>query len=308
MTQTVMGDMLALDNEIDVDVYARGEDGRGIVSAAIQYATSASGTEHPTSGWSDTMPIPAQTEYLWEKITYTYVDETTFDSYLSIYTAQDGRSITGIDFEYQEGTSATTVPTGTWSSSIVTVDPGKYLWVKMTINYDRGNADVRYTNTYMGDNGATFTPSVSSEGVISWTNDKSLPNPTSRNIKGPKGDQGDPGVSPVATVSKSGGTATITITDASGTTTATVSDGTGDMSKSEFVYSGGTGQVLNSKSIDGVELDDTATTGVIWTCDKIKSNTSSQIDEESVATHYGTTAPDASVGKNGDIYILIDNS
>ena len=39
-------------------------------------------------------------------------------------------------------------------------------------------------------NGATFTPSVSSEGIISWTNDKDLPNPTSQNIKGPKGDTG----------------------------------------------------------------------------------------------------------------------
>ncbi len=36
--------------------------------------------------------------------------------------------------------------------------------------------------------GATFTPSVSSEGVLSWTNDKGKTNPTSVNIKGPKGD------------------------------------------------------------------------------------------------------------------------
>lgn len=36
-----------------------------------------------------------------------------------------------------------------------------------------------------GGSGATFTPSVSSAGVISWTNDKGLPNPTPVNIKGP---------------------------------------------------------------------------------------------------------------------------
>ena len=36
--------------------------------------------------------------------------------------------------------------------------------------------------------GATFTPSVSSDGVLSWTNDKGKPNPVSVNIKGPKGD------------------------------------------------------------------------------------------------------------------------
>lgn len=36
--------------------------------------------------------------------------------------------------------------------------------------------------------GATFTPSVSSDGVLSWTNDKGKTNPANVNIKGPKGD------------------------------------------------------------------------------------------------------------------------
>lgn len=36
--------------------------------------------------------------------------------------------------------------------------------------------------------GATFTPSVSSDGVLSWTNDKGKTNPASVNIKGQKGD------------------------------------------------------------------------------------------------------------------------
>lgn len=44
-----------------------------------------------------------------------------------------------------------------------------------------------------GDDGATFIPSVSADGVISWTNDKELPNPAPVNIKGVKGDKGDKG-------------------------------------------------------------------------------------------------------------------
>lgn len=44
-----------------------------------------------------------------------------------------------------------------------------------------------------GQNGATFIPSVSTEGVISWTNDRELPNPSPVNIKGEKGDKGDKG-------------------------------------------------------------------------------------------------------------------
>ena len=44
-----------------------------------------------------------------------------------------------------------------------------------------------------GDGGATFIPSVSADGVISWTNDKGLPNPKPVNIKGVKGNKGDKG-------------------------------------------------------------------------------------------------------------------
>lgn len=45
-------------------------------------------------------------------------------------------------------------------------------------------------------NGYTFTPSLASDGTLSWTNNGSLPNPSSVNIKGPQGPiglQGNPG-------------------------------------------------------------------------------------------------------------------
>ena len=42
--------------------------------------------------------------------------------------------------------------------------------------------------------GTTFIPSVSQDGIISWTNDGDLPNPTPVNIKGPKGNAGEQGV------------------------------------------------------------------------------------------------------------------
>lgn len=62
-----------------------------------------------------------------------------------------------------------------------------------------------------GSNGATFTPSVSAEGVISWTNDGGLPNPASVDIKG---DTGADGVSPAVSVSSITGGHRVTITDA----------------------------------------------------------------------------------------------
>ena len=123
-----------------------------------------------------------------------------------------------------------------------------------------------------GADGVTFTPSVSEQGVISWTNDGGRTNPSSVNIKGPQGEtgpagqdgkdgkdgqdgsDGQDGYSPIASVSKSGTTATITITDKLGTTTASISDGQNgtngqDGAPGVGVPTGGTqGQVLAKTS------------------------------------------------------------
>ena len=42
----------------------------------------------------------------------------------------------------------------------------------------------------LGPQGYTFTPSISSAGVLTWTNDGGLTNPSAVNIKGPQGEQG----------------------------------------------------------------------------------------------------------------------
>ena len=44
-----------------------------------------------------------------------------------------------------------------------------------------------------GNDGTTFVPSVSTDGVLSWTNDGGLENPAAVNIKGDKGEKGDKG-------------------------------------------------------------------------------------------------------------------
>jgi hypothetical protein len=50
-----------------------------------------------------------------------------------------------------------------------------------------------------GVRGATFTPHVSDEGLLSWTNDSRLPNPTSVLLKGGEGAQGPAGPAPEIT-------------------------------------------------------------------------------------------------------------
>ena len=59
-----------------------------------------------------------------------------------------------------------------------------------------GGKAVKMPHGVGGRDGVTFTPSVSEDGDLSWTNDGGLANPETVNLKGPKGDtgaKGDPG-------------------------------------------------------------------------------------------------------------------
>lgn len=70
-----------------------------------------------------------------------------------------------------------------------------------------------------GEDGATFFPEVSEEGVISWTNDGGYDNPEPVNIKGPAGndgsdgEDGEDGVSPTVSFTTITGGHTMTVTD-----------------------------------------------------------------------------------------------
>lgn len=77
--------------------------------------------------------------------------------------------------------------------------------------------------------------------------------------------KGPAGVSPVATVTKSGGVATITITDATGTTTATVSDGVTGWTEGTLVDGSNTlsdgASLYSSTAMSGASI----TVGSSWT-------------------------------------------
>lgn len=64
----------------------------------------------------------------------------------------------------------------------------------------------------------------------------------------------------------------------------------------------------NASAVNNKTVDDTDNTSAsLWTAAQIISNTSTQISTEGVATYSGTTAPSNSLGKNGDLYILIES-
>lgn len=71
-------------------------------------------------------------------------------------------------------------------------------------------------------------PTITTAGIISWAKSSTTTPPTSRNIKGPQGDDGTPGkdgVSPIANVVQTETGATVTVTDVNGTTTAKLTNG-----------------------------------------------------------------------------------
>ena len=119
------------------------------------------------------------------------------DNTIDIEVYAKGEPGIGIDstvFEYQAGTSSTIVPTGEWSSTIVTPEQGQYLWTRMTFTYTNGQIIQSYNVSYFsedGDNGGWYIPSVAVNGDLSWTPSKQGMTPIQTvNIKGPQGPAG----------------------------------------------------------------------------------------------------------------------
>lgn len=70
---------------------------------------------------------------------------------------------------------------------------GELSWTNDGEKPNPGNVNIRGPVGPDGKTGTTFTPAVSQDGELSWTNDGDKPNPEKVNIKGPIGPQGEPG-------------------------------------------------------------------------------------------------------------------
>ncbi len=67
-----------------------------------------------------------------------------------------------------------------------------YIWDAVNETW-RNNGNIQGVRGRTGSPGATFRPSVDASGNISWTNDGGLDNPAAQNIRGPAGQNGEPG-------------------------------------------------------------------------------------------------------------------
>lgn len=135
---------------------ATGQAGKGIKSTAITYQVGTSGTTAPTGTWSDSpVATTAQGQYLWTRTITTYTDNTTSTAYSVAAhgttgakgaTGATGNGVKSTAVTYQVGTSATSAPTGTWSSTpVATTAQGQYLWTRTVTTYTNGTSSTAYS-------------------------------------------------------------------------------------------------------------------------------------------------------------------
>lgn len=80
---------------------------------------------------------------------------------------------------YQAGTSGTTAPTGTWSSSIPSVDKGQFLWTKTVVTYSDGKSTTAYAVSYQPNNGTDGSSvTISSQSVTYQASTSGTTTPT----------------------------------------------------------------------------------------------------------------------------------
>jgi hypothetical protein len=122
-----------------------------------QYYLQTASTNKPSktdSAWTETQPASIGGQHMW----YMLVDITANGSEirhepfeLTGIKGESGRGIVGSPtLTYQASTSATVIPTGTWSSDIPLVNEGYTLWTKAVWKYSDNTTSEVYTPSIAG--------------------------------------------------------------------------------------------------------------------------------------------------------------
>lgn len=81
-----------------------------------------------------------------------------------------GKGVKSTSVAYQVSTSGTTVPTGTWSSSVPSASAGQYLWTRTVITYTDSATSTLYSVGRMGTNGTNGSDGANGKSIGSITN------------------------------------------------------------------------------------------------------------------------------------------
>lgn len=144
----------------------------------LRWAHECTGTPPVPASWASTTSEPDDwigigtgtssspptnvNSYKW----YKYKGETGATGTAATITTQTVR--------YQASTSGTTVPSGTWSSTIPTVPQGSYLWTRTELAFNDGTTVTSYSVGRMGIDGSGAVSTVNNIGVDSGTTNITL--------------------------------------------------------------------------------------------------------------------------------------
>lgn len=137
---------------------------------------SASVTTNNTSAVTITFTTTATVSSACEATIPVVVDGITVNKKFSFavaktgQTGQTGATGTGVKstaVTYQVGTSATTAPSGTWSTSVQATTTGQYLWTKTVITYTDNSTSTSYSVAAHGSTGSKGDTGATGKGVKS---------------------------------------------------------------------------------------------------------------------------------------------
>lgn len=136
-----------------------GATGNGVKSIVEQYYKSTSATSLSGGSWSTTYPGWENGKYIWTRSVITYTNNTTSTTTPVCVTGTKGdtgatgKGVKSTAVTYQVSSSGTSVPTGTWSSSVPSASAGQYLWTRTIMTYTDNTTSTLYSVGKMGTNG-----------------------------------------------------------------------------------------------------------------------------------------------------------
>lgn len=179
-----------------------------ISTVVITYQESVSGTTPPTGEWGTVIPVVLEGNYLWTRVELVFAggQSNTFYSVGKIgqkgNTGEQGiQGEKGDGLEIKKYYADTDEMNADFSNAdiavgdSVAIEGSLDLYVKGSTAFEyKGNLKGPSGNDgaqgIQGEPGAVYTPDLSADGDLSWSNNGGLTNPPTVNIKGPKGDAG----------------------------------------------------------------------------------------------------------------------
>ncbi|AIS74006.1 endopeptidase [Leuconostoc phage LLC-1] len=99
----------------------------------------------------------------------TFSDSTTIAKVADGVNGANGNGISKTTITYQLGTSATTAPTGTWTSTVPTLVKGQYLWTRTVWSYTDRTTETGYSVAYVAKDGNNGTDGVAGKDGVGIT-------------------------------------------------------------------------------------------------------------------------------------------